>query len=89
MLISTAGVLIRTKVKSIRVMGRSTQGVTLMNLSDGEKLVGLERVAEADDEKLEGLAEVGDSADTTDTTDVPGDSAEPGDPDAPDTSSDA
>ena len=39
-LISTGGVLIRTSVKSIREMSRSTQGVTLINLSDGEKLAG-------------------------------------------------
>ncbi len=50
MLISTGGVLIRTAVKSIREMGRSTQGVTLINLSGSEKLAGLERVAEADAE---------------------------------------
>ena len=50
MLISTGGVLIRTAVKSIREMSRSTQGVTLINLDDGEKLAGLERVLEADDE---------------------------------------
>ena len=50
MLISTGGVLIRTPVKSIREMSRSTQGVTLINLDDGEKLAGLERVAETDDE---------------------------------------
>jgi DNA gyrase subunit A len=50
MLISTGGVLIRTNVKSIREMSRSTQGVTLINLDDGEKLAGLERVAEKDEE---------------------------------------
>src|SRR5204863_5182220 len=50
MLISTGGVLIRTKVNTIREMSRSTQGVTLINLSDGEKLAGLERVVERDDE---------------------------------------
>jgi DNA gyrase subunit A len=51
MLISTGGVLIRTKVESIREMSRSTQGVTLINLDDGEKLAGLERVVERDDEE--------------------------------------
>ncbi|HEY2815580.1 MAG TPA: DNA gyrase C-terminal beta-propeller domain-containing protein, partial [Casimicrobiaceae bacterium] len=50
MLISTGGVLIRTSVKSIREMSRSTQGVTLINLGEGEKLAGLERVVERDDE---------------------------------------
>jgi DNA gyrase subunit A len=48
MLISTGGVLIRTRVSSIREMGRSTQGVTLINLGDGEKLAGLERVVETE-----------------------------------------
>jgi DNA gyrase subunit A len=50
MLISTGGVLIRTSVQSIREMSRSTQGVTLINLGKGEKLAGLERVVEPDDE---------------------------------------
>ena len=52
-LISTGGVLIRMGVKSIREMSRSTQGVTLINLDDGEKLAGLERVVERDDEEVE------------------------------------
>jgi DNA gyrase subunit A len=52
MLISTGGVLIRTKVSSIREMGRSTQGVTLINLGEGEKLAGLERVEEQDEDDL-------------------------------------
>jgi DNA gyrase subunit A len=48
MLISTGGVLIRTAVAQIREQGRSTQGVTLIALSDGEKLAGLERIEERD-----------------------------------------
>ncbi len=50
MLITTGGVLIRTRVSEIREMGRATQGVTLINLDKGEKLIGLERVVEADSE---------------------------------------
>jgi DNA gyrase subunit A len=50
MLISTGGVLIRTQVRSIREMSRSTQGVTLINLGKGEKLAGLERVVEPEDD---------------------------------------
>src|SRR6266536_1942844 len=53
MLISTRGVLIRTPVKAIREMGRSTQGVTLINLGEGEKLEGLESVVETEDENVE------------------------------------
>jgi DNA gyrase subunit A len=48
MLISTGGVLIRTSVAQIREMGRSTQGVTLISLDEGEKLAGLERIEERD-----------------------------------------
>ncbi len=50
MLITTGGVLIRTRVKEIRELGRATQGVTLINLGDGEKLSGLEKVVETDEE---------------------------------------
>ena len=50
MLITTGGVLIRTRVKEIRELGRATQGVTLINLSEGEKLSGLEKVVETDDD---------------------------------------
>ena len=49
MLITTGGVLIRTRVKEIRELGRATQGVTLINLGQGEKLTGLEKVIETDD----------------------------------------
>ncbi|MFN3544439.1 MAG: DNA gyrase subunit A [Thiobacillus sp.] len=48
MLITTGGVLIRTRVKEIRAMSRATQGVTLINLDKGEKLISLEKVAEND-----------------------------------------
>ncbi|KAF1013065.1 MAG: DNA gyrase subunit A [Burkholderia sp.] len=48
MLITTAGVLIRTRVSEIREMGRATQGVTLINLGEGTKLSGLQQIAEAD-----------------------------------------
>ena len=46
MLITTGGVLIRTSVSEIREMGRSTQGVRLINLGSDEKLSGLVKVEE-------------------------------------------
>ena len=49
MLITTGGVMIRTRVSEIREMGRATQGVTLINLDAGEKLAGLERIVETDE----------------------------------------
>jgi len=51
MLITTGGVLIRTRVKEIRAAGRSTQGVTLINLGEGEKLSGLQTVLDSEDEE--------------------------------------
>jgi DNA gyrase subunit A len=50
MLIGTSGVLIRTRVNEIREMGRTAQGVTLMNVEEGEKLAGLSRIAEDEEE---------------------------------------
>jgi DNA gyrase subunit A len=48
MLITTGGVLIRTRVSEIRELGRATQGVTLIHLDEGEKLAGLEKVVESE-----------------------------------------
>ncbi|HUP97451.1 MAG TPA: DNA gyrase subunit A [Usitatibacter sp.] len=54
MLITSGGVLIRTRVKEIREMSRSTQGVTLINLDEGEKLSGLQCILDRDEENGEG-----------------------------------
>ncbi len=54
MLISTGGVLIRTKVAQIREQGRSTQGVTLIALGEGERLAGVERIEEHDEDDAAG-----------------------------------
>ncbi|MBB5019232.1 DNA gyrase subunit A [Chitinivorax tropicus] len=53
MLITTGGVLIRTKVSEIRETGRAAQGVRLINLDEGEKLSGLEKVIETEGEEIE------------------------------------
>jgi DNA gyrase subunit A len=60
MLITTTGVLIRTRVSEIREMGRATQGVTLISLDEGTKLSGLQQVAEAD---ADDVAAEGDASD--------------------------
>lgn len=49
MLISNKGTLVRTRVDEVSVQGRNTQGVRLIRLKEGEKLVGLERVDEPED----------------------------------------
>ena len=48
MLITTAGVLVRTRVSEIREMGRATQGVTLINVDENSTLSGVRRVVESD-----------------------------------------
>jgi DNA gyrase subunit A len=61
MLITTGGVLIRTRVDEIREMGRATQGVTLIAVGEGNKLSGLQRVVESDAEGDDG-ADAADAA---------------------------
>ncbi len=48
MLITTGGVLVRTRVSEVREMGRATQGVTLISVDDGSSLSGVRRVVESD-----------------------------------------
>ena len=50
MLITDGGKLVRTRVNEVRVLGRNTQGVKLISLSEGERLVGLERIVDDQDE---------------------------------------
>ncbi|MEJ6655104.1 MAG: DNA gyrase C-terminal beta-propeller domain-containing protein, partial [Pseudomonas sp.] len=64
MLISDQGTLVRTRVSEVSSLSRNTQGVTLIKLANGEKLVGLERVQEPSDEEGE---EDADEAGETDT----------------------
>jgi DNA gyrase subunit A len=72
MLITTGGVLIRTRVSEIREMGRATQGVTLIAVEDGTKLSGLQRIVETDVDEVELDAEGGNQP-TVESTDVAGD----------------
>ncbi len=48
MLITDSGVIIRIKVGEIKVIGRNTQGVKLINLDEGQRVVGVARLAEAE-----------------------------------------
>ena len=57
MLITTGGVLIRTRVSEIREMGRATQGVTLIAVEDGTTLSGLQRILESDIDEENGDTE--------------------------------
>ena len=50
MIITNNGQVIRTKISGISLLGRNTQGVRLINLKDGESVVAVEKIVEADDE---------------------------------------
>jgi DNA gyrase subunit A len=56
MLITDGGTLVRTLVDGVSILGRNTQGVTLIRLSKGEKLIGIDRIENLDDDEsvLEG-----------------------------------
>ena len=51
MLITDTGTIIRINVKDVSVLGRSTQGVTLMRTNDGGRVVSIETVEPETDEK--------------------------------------
>ena len=51
MLISSNGTLVRTPVAEISVMGRNTQGVTLIRVEDGQRLTGVARIEPMGDEE--------------------------------------
>ncbi|MBP6020843.1 MAG: DNA gyrase subunit A, partial [Burkholderiaceae bacterium] len=75
MLITTGGVLVRTRVSEIREMGRATQGVTLINVDENSVLSGVRRVVESDaDDELDedAIDDVdSDSGDADNVTDAP------------------
>lgn len=56
MMITDAGTLVRTRVSEVSVVGRNTQGVTLIRTAENEKVVGLQRVAEPEPEDYISIA---------------------------------
>ncbi|MFO6425031.1 DNA topoisomerase (ATP-hydrolyzing) subunit A [Motilimonas sp. KMU-193] len=53
MLISDKGTLVRTRVDEVSVVGRNTQGVTLIRTSEGEHVVALQRIEEVEEDETE------------------------------------
>ncbi|HDS6886896.1 TPA: DNA topoisomerase (ATP-hydrolyzing) subunit A [Morganella morganii subsp. morganii] len=51
MMITDAGTLVRTRVSEVSIVGRNTQGVTLIRTGEEEKVVGLQRVAEPEEDE--------------------------------------
>jgi DNA gyrase subunit A len=76
MLITTGGVLVRTRVSEIREMGRATQGVTLINIDDDSVLSGVRRVVESDADE-DDADEQAPEADASSDDASPGDNSQP------------
>ena len=51
MMITNSGTIIRLEVKEVSILGRSTQGVTLMRTSGDEKVVSIETISQEDEEE--------------------------------------
>ncbi|MBP2849160.1 MULTISPECIES: DNA topoisomerase (ATP-hydrolyzing) subunit A [Dickeya] len=59
MMITDAGTLVRTRVSEVSIVGRNTQGVTLIRTAEEERVVGLQRVAEpVEDDELDSVVPV-------------------------------
>lgn len=63
MMITDAGTLVRTRVSEVSVVGRNTQGVTLIRTAEDEKVVGLQRVAETEEDETSDEDSIENSAD--------------------------
>ena len=55
MLISQNGILVRTQIQGISQLGRSTQGVRIMNVGDGDKVCAVSKIAKEEEEEPETL----------------------------------
>jgi DNA gyrase subunit A len=58
MLISNKGTLVRARAADVSIIGRNTQGVTLINIAKDEKLVSVAKIAESDEEEEEKEKEI-------------------------------
>jgi DNA gyrase subunit A len=71
MLVTNAGQLIRVPVDGIRIVGRSTSGVTVFDTAEGENVVSVERITETgeEDDEENGESDEPDAADDNGTDD--------------------
>ncbi|RUO35030.1 DNA topoisomerase (ATP-hydrolyzing) subunit A [Aliidiomarina soli] len=80
MIISNRGTLVRTRVDEVSLVGRNTQGVTLIRTASDEFVVGLQRIADSDEAEAEAGVEIegevtqqGDTPAADDATETGGD----------------
>ena len=61
LLVTSGGQMIRTPVSQVRVVGRSSQGVTIFRTADGEKVVSVERLPDSGGDEAEIAGEEGEA----------------------------
>ncbi len=74
MLISQQGMILRMKAGDVRVIGRATQGVRLIEMEEGDQVVAIAKLVAQDDEPANGSTPAGGTiapATTSDAVDVP------------------
>ena len=64
MFINKSGIAIRMAVSDLRVMGRATQGVKLINLKEGDAIAAVAKVMKDDDDDLEDITDIDVEGDT-------------------------
>jgi len=67
MIIKKSGVAIRMSMEELRIMGRATQGVRLINLKDGDSIAAVAKIA-IEDEEIEDINEEEDTSNPDETT---------------------
>ena len=56
MVITESGIIIRTPIEQISIVGRSTQGVKIINIGEGDRVASITRVDEpTEDDEIEGM----------------------------------
>ena len=79
MVITSSGIIIRTPVEQISIVGRSTQGVKIINIGDGDSVASIARVDEPTDEPTDGETSEGSGEAAEMQTEATTEGAEGGD----------
>jgi DNA gyrase subunit A len=70
MIITKKGVAIRIKVSDLRVMGRNTQGVKLIRMSDSDDIASVTRIIREEEDEVENPIDVDGQIDESSATEV-------------------
>jgi len=70
MIITKKGVAIRIKVSDLRVMGRNTQGVKLIRMSDSDDIASVTRIIREEEDEVENPVDVDGAIDESSATEV-------------------